>query len=895
MTDPAIHQGHHRGHRGIAPRLRLTVLGVLLIVLWALSLAAITGLLQQGSWLVWGIAITTVVTGAALVSVAAPGLSQAATIALPGTIGAAIWVIRLLVSGGLRSWGTEPGETLARIQSEVLRGSAPIAASTHFEDLLLLCVVVWSAVAMFVFTGAGRLRIADPRELRESREHAESREPREHGEAREPGAHGEPVDRGVPHAVTAALAIALPALIVPVVTNERFEVPYLAALGAIVLAVLWLASPRVTFKGGIAAVSALALAAGVFTVLPESRDRIWNGSLQYGPVGEYVDDVTIELARSLGERSQAPVFTHSSSDEQPQYFRLATLSTFSGGTWLPDEELDAEGLGVDQERSLTGVRPTQSDEPLAELEALSGGERDSYGSIVVQTPTGSFRFSPVDGRVLGFSPSQLEWNEHAFEYAGQRRGYVDVKIAGLRSSWLPLPTGTARVSKARATLDLNPWVWADSANTARSQGVMTQPDDSFRAEIYPGGGEPPRAALRWLPPELLRVFPEPAAAPPELRPYLELPGSLPESLLELKQRVEFEGLDRVSAASALEHYFRQSGGFSYDESAPFLPGSDPADPYSVMDALLTTRAGFCVHYATTFAVAARSLGVPTRVAVGYASRSQGATPVTVRGKDLHAWPEIYVDYVGWVPYEPTPGGAGLRAQSDEETDAVTVDAETAAPETESPEAAAPELTERPQAADEADDSAGADQAGGGADAGGLSGAVVVGGVAGGVLLLLLLGAAAPALLRALGRARRLRAIRAHAEPAGAAWAELTALLRDYGVVPGAFAIAPRSQTPEAIAEWVVASGVLTESENVRGVGWLATEVSAERYAPAGSGADPRGVGGGTERQSSPSPHTRRRLAAVVAGVSADLSAGATRRARARARWRPASLRRRGLG
>ena len=61
---------------------------------------------------------------------------------------------------------------------------------------------------------------------------------------------------------------------------------------------------------------------------------------------------------------------------------------------------------------------------------------------------------------------------------------------------------------------------------------------------------------------------------------------------------------------------------------------------------------------------ARYLGAPTRVAIGYASFSDGQGESTVRGRELHAWPEIFVDGLGWVAFEPTPGGAGVLATSD---------------------------------------------------------------------------------------------------------------------------------------------------------------------------------------------------------------------------------------
>ena len=157
-------------------------------------------------------------------------------------------------------------------------------------------------------------------------------------------------------------------------------------------------------------------------------------------------------------------------------------------------------------------------------------------------------------------------------------------------------------------------------------------------------------------------------------------------------------------AAALESWFRY-GDFAYNESAPYLPGAD--NPFSVMEAFLETRSGFCVHFASTFAVMARSVGIPTRVAVGYVSGSEPGSQTSVRNNELHAWPEIYQDGFGWVAFEPTPGGAGVRAETGDD---VPVEPEVEeAPET--PDAANPQREEISEEDVTADDAANAERYG----------------------------------------------------------------------------------------------------------------------------------------------------------------------------------------
>jgi len=54
-------------------------------------------------------------------------------------------------------------------------------------------------------------------------------------------------------------------------------------------------------------------------------------------------------------------------------------------------------------------------------------------------------------------------------------------------------------------------------------------------------------------------------------------------------------------------------------------------------------------------VMARVLGIPARVAIGYATGEYDAATrtYTVRESDAHAWPELYINGQ-WLPFEPTP-------------------------------------------------------------------------------------------------------------------------------------------------------------------------------------------------------------------------------------------------
>jgi transglutaminase-like putative cysteine protease len=103
----------------------------------------------------------------------------------------------------------------------------------------------------------------------------------------------------------------------------------------------------------------------------------------------------------------------------------------------------------------------------------------------------------------------------------------------------------------------------------------------------------------------------------------------------------------LAQAEALEDWFR-SDRFRYSLTAP---------PVSLVTFLTTRRVGSCQQFAGAFALLARSLGLPSRVAVGFTAGlvEPGGTTV-VRGIDAHAWPQVAIDG-HWVSFEPTPSRA----------------------------------------------------------------------------------------------------------------------------------------------------------------------------------------------------------------------------------------------
>ncbi|MET0388504.1 MAG: transglutaminase domain-containing protein [Polyangiales bacterium] len=120
----------------------------------------------------------------------------------------------------------------------------------------------------------------------------------------------------------------------------------------------------------------------------------------------------------------------------------------------------------------------------------------------------------------------------------------------------------------------------------------------------------------------------------------EILGSLHESLRS----------DSVARALAVSVWLSREG--TYSLKSGHAQAEDPT-----ADFLFGDRVGYCVHFAHAAVYLMRSLGVPARVGAGYVvdeAARQGGSSILVTGANSHAWPEFYVDGVGWVIGDVSP-------------------------------------------------------------------------------------------------------------------------------------------------------------------------------------------------------------------------------------------------
>ncbi|MBN8612973.1 MAG: transglutaminase domain-containing protein [Deltaproteobacteria bacterium] len=75
------------------------------------------------------------------------------------------------------------------------------------------------------------------------------------------------------------------------------------------------------------------------------------------------------------------------------------------------------------------------------------------------------------------------------------------------------------------------------------------------------------------------------------------------------------------------------------------------------DFLFGDVTGYCVHFAHATVFLMRSIGLPARVATGYLSSEsgrRGGSAILLSGQNSHAWPEVYLEGVGWVVVDVMP-------------------------------------------------------------------------------------------------------------------------------------------------------------------------------------------------------------------------------------------------
>lgn len=108
--------------------------------------------------------------------------------------------------------------------------------------------------------------------------------------------------------------------------------------------------------------------------------------------------------------------------------------------------------------------------------------------------------------------------------------------------------------------------------------------------------------------------------------------------------------DPLAQAVAITRWLGHEG--TYSLRSRHASAEDPTAHF-----LFGDLTGYCVHFAHAAVYLMRALGLPARVATGYMvpeSSRRGGSAILIAGQNSHAWPELYLEGVGWVVVDVMP-------------------------------------------------------------------------------------------------------------------------------------------------------------------------------------------------------------------------------------------------
>ncbi len=136
----------------------------------------------------------------------------------------------------------------------------------------------------------------------------------------------------------------------------------------------------------------------------------------------------------------------------------------------------------------------------------------------------------------------------------------------------------------------------------------------------------------------------------EFNKYLQLPETTTARTYELAKNITKYKNNDYNKVKAIENYLKTI--FKYSLTPPDTPyNTDFVDYF-----LFELKEGYCTYYASSMAVLARCIGVPSRYVEGFrvVEKKDNGT-YNVYSSNAHAWVEIYIEGYGWMTFEPTPG------------------------------------------------------------------------------------------------------------------------------------------------------------------------------------------------------------------------------------------------
>jgi transglutaminase-like putative cysteine protease len=294
----------------------------------------------------------------------------------------------------------------------------------------------------------------------------------------------------------------------------------------------------------------------------------------------------------------------------------------------------------------TNVLQVQSDQPPTYLRAAVLDDFGSNGAWVLGRPRPSDALEPAAARDPRNQTRQIV-TVNALADTHLVGGSIPIRFEAARGVQLVREPGIASLHE-NLPHGFRYTVWSHTARP--SAAALRQSPATYPLELVNEGMLDVNLGVGYNPPpfgfpgraqQVLAV----AGREPGLRAYLPL--------ARLAEQVAGGARTPYGAVSRLEYWFVSSGIFRYSNHPT-------ATSAPLVGFVTKTHAGYCQYFAGAMALMLRYLGIPARVAVGFAGGAYDSDQHlwNVSDREAHAWVEVWFNGYGWIPFDPTPAAPG---------------------------------------------------------------------------------------------------------------------------------------------------------------------------------------------------------------------------------------------
>ncbi|HWQ42185.1 MAG TPA: transglutaminase domain-containing protein [Desulfosporosinus sp.] len=369
-----------------------------------------------------------------------------------------------------------------------------------------------------------------------------------------------------------------------------------------------------------------------------------------GGVAGNVNRVNLQFVGNISYTGKT-ILRVQSSQKDTEYLKGFVGSVYTGQSW---EALGAEDY--QELKALLNERKVQNFPYLFTDLLRSNLDRGLYEyDLTVQNVGGNPRsiYTPY-GLVSG--PEDLPGLDFVNDgYLRSGNSLFGTQAYTMKATSLPTDQYTTFYSRLAGRFMLNPWARGgrlaaldlskafqrDFSNSIRQMDEWTMPErlvDILSPE-QASFGQAAQAYTRFV-----------------YAHYTQLPAELKDKLDQYRQEHDLDTEHfpwPQSLASAIINQVQSENTYTLS------PGLMPSGRDFVEYFLFENHKGYCMHFASATVALLRSAGVPARYAEGYTvSTDDLVSPdgwADIPDSRAHAWAEIYLSGVGWVPVEATPG------------------------------------------------------------------------------------------------------------------------------------------------------------------------------------------------------------------------------------------------